>query len=302
MNRVEFEVAPFAFGTRAAPWGFEAPGLEEEFRIAALPSGVREVFATPHGWFLAVRRAIAAGWREVNQLTNIVFFMHHPERVIGGVGLALDPSEPRFAALSGEWKVYRTLVQQQLDLGTTACAYFFKGADYVRYDIATNVVDVGPVAISRNWPALPVSFQRDLGTALNWTFPNDLAGLMRSAGLAVNEVANWRTNGRPGGLQPIGIVLHHTAGNNDLNIVVDGRPDLRGPLANFYVGRNAQIHVVSGGRANHAGFGAQRPLDEVQRGVAQSDTAARRGLTDGPVGNGYFYGFEPRVDWAVAIQ
>jgi subtilisin family serine protease/peptidoglycan hydrolase-like protein with peptidoglycan-binding domain len=171
-------------------------------------------------------------------------------------------------------------------------AYFFKGPDYVRYDIATDVVDVGPVAIARNWPALPAAFRRDLGTALNWTFPNDLAGLMRSAGLTVNEVANWRTNGRPGGFHPIGIMLHHTAGNNDLHVVVNGRPDLNGPLANFYVGRNAEIHVVSGGRANHAGGGAQRVLDEVRGGVAPPDTAAHRGLSDGPVGNGFFYGFE----------
>jgi hypothetical protein len=107
MKRAAFEIAPFALR--------EGEGeSESEFRLATLPSGVREVFSTPIVWPLAVQRAIAAGLRDVDQLTNIVFFMHHPERMASGAGRALDPRESRFAALSAEWKGYRTLVAPML--------------------------------------------------------------------------------------------------------------------------------------------------------------------------------------------
>lgn len=102
MRRDEFQIAPFS--------AFEALDLEDEFRLASLPSGVREVFATAVFWPLAVQRAIAAGQRNLDQLTNIAFFMHHPERIVGGIGRALDPGEPQFAKLSAEWKGFRTLV------------------------------------------------------------------------------------------------------------------------------------------------------------------------------------------------
>ena len=209
--------------------------------------------------------------------------------------IATDRVDVGPVPIAQEWTALPAAFTRDLDAAVNwgnGNAYFFKGADYVRYDIANNRVDVGPVPIAQEWTALPANFQRDLSTALNWTFPNNLAELMRAAGLAVNEVANWQTNGRPGTFKPIGIMLHHTAGNNDLNVIMNGRPHLAGPLANFYVGRNAEIHVVTGGRANHAGAGAQQVLDEVRRGIAPSDTAARRGLRDGPVGNGHFYGFE----------
>ncbi len=171
-------------------------------------------------------------------------------------------------------------------------AYFFKGRRYLRYDTRNDLVDVGPTEISRFWPSLPPDFQHGLDAVVNWTEPCNLAGLMEAAGLTVREVPGWQTNGRPGGIAPEGIVIHHTGGNNDLNVVVRGRSDLPGPLANFYVARNAEIHIVTAGRANHAGGGAQVVLDDLRRGVAPPDTAARRGLQDGPVGNRFFYGFE----------
>jgi|GEM_PF-3573113 Hemopexin. len=47
-------------------------------------------------------------------------------------------------------------------------AYFFKGSDYVRYDIASNTVDVGPSSIAANWTGMPVGFQTDLDAAASW--------------------------------------------------------------------------------------------------------------------------------------
>jgi len=105
---------------------------------------------------------------------------------------------------------------------------------------------------------------------------------------------DWATHCRPGTFAPVGIVLHHTGGRNDLAIVVNGRPDLAGPLANLYSDRDAPytITLVSGGRCNHAGAGAQVVLDEARGDIAPCGDAIARGLVDGPVGNGYFYGIE----------
>lgn len=88
---------------------------EGEFRLASLPGPVRDAVAIGAlVWPLAVQRAIEAGLRDPDRLADLVFFMHHPERVIGGVGRALDPAEPQFAKLSAEWKAFRTMVVPML--------------------------------------------------------------------------------------------------------------------------------------------------------------------------------------------
>jgi hypothetical protein len=171
-------------------------------------------------------------------------------------------------------------------------AYFFKGSRYLRYKIAQDTVDVGPIEIARYWTSLPAEFRTNVRALINWTFPCDLAGLMRAAGLNVNEVTNWRTRKRPGSFNPIGIMMHHTAGTSSLNVVTNGRPDLAGPLANFHIEKSGLINIVSPGPSNHAGRGAQTVLDEVGRGNAPSGSASSRRLTDGPGGNSFFYGFE----------
>jgi hypothetical protein len=83
-------------------------------------------------------------------------------------------------------------------------------------------------------------------------------------------------------------MMHHT--------VIVGPPALRdivgGVKANFFVDPAGVLTVVSAGRANHAGKGARRVLEEVRQGIAPSDTAARRGLPAVIFGNGDFYGFE----------
>jgi N-acetylmuramoyl-L-alanine amidase-like protein len=119
----------------------------------------------------------------------------------------------------------------------------------------------------------------------------DWAGLMRSVGLRVNETEGWRTRasqGQGGFFKPIGVMMHHTV-SLGAAALTDIRTNIK---ANFFVDRSGVIHIVAGGRANHAGFGAQRVLDDVARGVAPSGTAAARGLVDRPSGNGHFYGFE----------
>jgi hypothetical protein len=167
--------------------------------------------------------------------------------------------------------------------------YFFKGGKYVRYDAATDSVDVGPVAISRYWN-LPPEFQKNIGAAVNWTFPGNLAEIMRAAGLMVRELGNWRARRQinPPDFTPVGVMMRHTVGVGPASL----QDIVTNIKANFHVERSGLINIVSGGRANHAGKGSRQVLDEVSRGVAPLATASARRLPNDIMGNGFFYGFE----------
>jgi hypothetical protein len=53
---------------------------------------------------------------------------------------------------------------------STRSAYFFKGARYLRYNIDSDAVDVGPTQVSQSWPALPPEFQSNLDATINWSW------------------------------------------------------------------------------------------------------------------------------------
>lgn len=91
---------------------FETLEWESEFRLSSLPGPVREAFNLgPLGWPLAVMRSIDAGRTNLDDLADMVFFMHHPERLKAGVGGALSQSDPDFAKLANEWKGWQTLIK-----------------------------------------------------------------------------------------------------------------------------------------------------------------------------------------------
>lgn len=86
-----------------------------------------------------------------------------------------------------------------------------------------------------------------------------IADRLRAAGLKVVEVAGWKTRGSTS-FNPRGSVDHHTAGSRNgnapsLNICINGRSDLPGPLCHVLIGRDNTCFVVAAGRANHAGRG-----------------------------------------------
>lgn len=91
-----------------------------------------------------------------------------------------------------------------------------------------------------------------------------IATRLRAAGLEVREVAGWKTRANSSGLaafNPKGGVNHHTAMPSSvagdipsLNILVNGRSDLRGPLCNVALSRSGIFYVVAAGPANHAGL------------------------------------------------
>lgn len=91
-----------------------------------------------------------------------------------------------------------------------------------------------------------------------------LADALRTGGCKVVELAGWKDRGRPGGFGPVkGVLCHHTAGSKNgnapsLNLIVNGRPDLEGPLSHLHLARNGTFTVIAAGRCNHAGPGTWR--------------------------------------------
>ncbi|GAA2821968.1 peptidoglycan recognition protein family protein [Kribbella solani] len=97
--------------------------------------------------------------------------------------------------------------------------------------------------------------QADLMAVIPW-----LADVLRSAGVQVVEEGNWQGRGVSGSFNPFGVLWHHTAARSSpsnpapaLNIVINGRSDLQGPLAHALVDYNGVFHIVSANRCNHAG-------------------------------------------------
>jgi len=87
-----------------------------------------------------------------------------------------------------------------------------------------------------------------------------LPEVLEQAGLKVAEVNGWRTRGVSEMGTVRGVICHHTAtaapGNMPtLNMLVAGRSDLPGPLAQLGLGRDGTFYVVAAGKANHAGKG-----------------------------------------------
>ncbi len=82
------------------------------FNLAQFPVTTRTTFHQGAIlWPLAVNQAIDGGVKNVDDLTNLTFFMHHPERMTGDTGRALNPKEADFQRLADEWTGFRTMVR-----------------------------------------------------------------------------------------------------------------------------------------------------------------------------------------------
>ncbi|MEV0089295.1 N-acetylmuramoyl-L-alanine amidase [Saccharopolyspora sp. NPDC050642] len=89
-----------------------------------------------------------------------------------------------------------------------------------------------------------------------------LADVLRAAGLTVVETDGWRDRTATSGSQPapVGVLEHHTATPASyenpapsVQLCIDGRPDLAGPLCHAVIGFDGVVHMIAAGRANHAG-------------------------------------------------
>lgn len=84
----------------------------------------------------------------------------------------VDPEYPK--AIGANWPGFSaagfaTAIDSALDWGNGK-VYFFKGANYLRYDIPANRVDTGyPLAIADQWTGMrDVGFAADLHASVNW--------------------------------------------------------------------------------------------------------------------------------------
>ena len=104
------------------------------------------------------------------------------------------------------------------------------------------------------------------------SYQRDLLPALKDWGLNVIEVNGWQTRGSAT-FNPGGSVNHHTAGSTNghipsLNILVNGRSGLPGPLCNVGQSRSSNytgsklddVYLIAAGRANHAGRGGWRNL------------------------------------------
>jgi len=86
--------------------------------------------------------------------------------------------------------------------------------------------------------------------------------------LAVEPIGEWESRYRPGTFSPRGVLMHHTGFKSTRQTpaparqtVIDGRPDLSGPLCHVLIGRDGIVRLIAAGRANHAGVArASGPL------------------------------------------
>jgi hypothetical protein len=88
-----------------------------------------------------------------------------------------------------------------------------------------------------------------------------LPSVLRAWGLTVIEVPGWQNRGHGDEGKVLGVLCHHTCGPlhgdlPDLNVLVDGRPDLGGPLCNLGLGRTGTFYMIAAGKGWHAGRGA----------------------------------------------
>jgi len=88
-----------------------------------------------------------------------------------------------------------------------------------------------------------------------------LLQVLQDAGLKVAPVNGWENRGNGDVGKSVGVICHHTAGPRNgnmpsLNTLLQGRPDLPGPLAQLGIGRDGTFYVIAAGRCNHAGAGS----------------------------------------------
>src|SRR5438270_1768163 len=88
-----------------------------------------------------------------------------------------------------------------------------------------------------------------------------LPEVLKKKGLKVVLTDGWQERGRAEMGKVLGVLCHHTATPKSaanmptLNLLINGRSDLPGPLAQLGLGRDGTFYVVAAGRCNHAGKG-----------------------------------------------
>lgn len=91
---------------------------------------------------------------------------------------------------------------------------------------------------------------------------------LRANGITVREAAGWQSRGNGQTSAYEGGLVHHTAtgygialpGTGVGRLLINGRPDLRGPLCNYAGNDDGSITVIAAHPANHAGASGGRSM------------------------------------------
>jgi hypothetical protein len=91
---------------------------------------------------------------------------------------------------------------------------------------------------------------------------------LRAAGVTLHEAPGWQSRGNGQSSAYEGGLIHHTAtafstalpGSGVGNLLINGRPDLRGPLCNYAGNADGSITVIAAHPANHAGASGGRSM------------------------------------------
>jgi phosphatidylserine/phosphatidylglycerophosphate/cardiolipin synthase-like enzyme len=103
-------------GAAAGPAEDTPSGHRSPFRLAVLPPTVQQAFAKGGtSWREAVHEAIRHQIVEPVTLADLMFFMHHPERMSSGAGKLIEEKEADFSKLRAEWALYETIAMRILD-------------------------------------------------------------------------------------------------------------------------------------------------------------------------------------------
>ncbi len=92
-----------------------------------------------------------------------------------------------------------------------------------------------------------------------------LPEVLKNAGLKISLVPGWEDRGRSDVGRTLGVICHHTVGPRKgnmpcLNVLINGRAGLPGPLSQLGLGRDGTYYIIAAGRCNHAGKGIWKSL------------------------------------------
>lgn len=137
--------------------------------------------------------------------------------------------------------------------------------------------------------------------------------VLRAEGIDVHEHSGWRTHNRDAAtgktFGPVhGVLIHHTAGHNDMEYCYRGSSALPGPLCHSWLGKTAGLWMIGHGRANHAGLVDSDVIDAL---IAET-TLPKDDYADMD-GNDLLYGLEmenygdgkdpwPASQYAIAVK
>lgn len=121
---------------------------------------------------------------------------------------------------------------------------------------------------------------------------SQMVAALKKEGIKPVEYKGWTTHNRnhKGPFNDVvGVVVHHTAGSNSLELCHDGTSALPGPLCHAHLAKDGTLTLLSAGRANHAGNFTPNAHAAV---LTESNTHPRPSGAETVDGNAHYYGVE----------